>query len=230
MALVESSRSFVNSIFLAALALVVSGGCADDIDVIVQPVTGKVVDSHLNPVPGALIAVTYEGTIDAWSEASSRCVRATTVQADEHGNFRVPGWSKRYVRLRNLFASLVPYKPGFEDVGGNPVVKGNGLRTSLFGRTVLQMGADNVVLQLKPFSGLGAEDRRKLLVRLISATSCSDPDVRGMRSLYEAIYREAKVMPPEDPVPGHATLLQVAAEMARNASGNAEGGVAPASR
>jgi hypothetical protein len=180
------------------VSLVLLSGMADaDMKIIGGQITGIVIDAaNEKPIPGAYVMVRWTGGVSSWGEAGSRCARATSVRADEGGKFTVPAWSKSDPGFVNLSAELIPYSPGFQDVGSRSA-QGALPKTALgfIALDELELPPAEVTLRMKRFEGSDIQ-RAEYISRFLRATSCGS-DTGGTRLIYKAIEQEIRRLPPE---------------------------------
>lgn len=170
-------------------------------------IDGVVVDEETgNPVPGAIVVVTWEA--DWWQvvQSQSACFHVESAQADDQGKFHINGWSQSLSGfVSNVRAFYLAYKPGYRNKGlrrnnnNLEMIPGYSPRNTDLIKTVV----------LRPFNGTKAE-RLDYLGTLASNAFC---DYGGasyvhLRLLYEPLVKEAELLPQAENERGHVENMR----------------------
>lgn len=155
-------------------------------------VRGKVVEQDTDrPIPGALIAVVWEGTAISGIESTNVCYHAELAITNEQGVFHTGAWLSRQ---KNYFVEsgsrmIFVYKRGYYEPYLSPRKIG-----------ILSMIAKYIRWKLYPklilarFTGT-SDERLKDLNQLMNFGSCyyeSGKSARNLYPFYAALYYEAK--------------------------------------
>lgn len=157
-----------------------------------QAITGQVIAADTkSPVGNAYVTARWDIESASVSGHGLFCVRSVAVQTDDTGHFRLEPWERNDENAASFFADLDVYLPGYVLGARDVHLTGKSL---LFGRT-LEVPAQNVLIEVKRFDG-DDQERSQQLDLFVTRTICQLPYMRGLHPLYEAMYREAKDLPP----------------------------------